>query len=201
MPRHAGLAALAAVLATLACAPAAGAAATTEGTVTLLKGSTITVTFPDGTSHTQPMGGTFRGTVPSRRRTAPFRIALEVSNAYEAFGPRAVLCGGVRSVGSWRSVFILAEVYSGAPPSWVRVGADGRVTLSWSVYSLNAFTGCRAPLYAGQPDPALQTVTLTGTTTKLGLRRLVLRGGAGQIPTADGPAGFSIKLVTRVDVS
>ena len=113
MRRHGSLIAIASVVAGLACAPAAGAASVTEGTVTLLKGSTLIVTFPDGTTHTQPVRGTFRGTVPSRARRAPFRIALEVSNAYAAFGPDAPLCGGGRSVIPWRQGLLLAPQLRG----------------------------------------------------------------------------------------
>lgn len=200
MRRHGSLIAIASVVAGLACAPATGAASVTEGTVTLLKGSTLIVTFPDGTTHTQPVRGTFRGTVPSRARRAPFRIALEVSNAYAAFGPDAPLCGGGRSVIPWRQGLLLAPTSLGAPPSWVRVGGDGQARLSWSVHGLNAFTGCREPAFSPLV-PAPATLTLTGGTTKLGLRRLVLRGGATAIPTYDGNAGFSITLVTRVEFS
>jgi hypothetical protein len=180
-------------------APAALAAGPKDGTVTVLKGSAIRVTFPDGTVHAQPMRGNLLGTFPAPGTGRV--MTLYQSNAQELFGPGARLCDGVTIVWPIRQGFILAQVYSGAPPSTMTLAGDGKVVVSMTVNGgMYALTGCAAPFAVGQtPDP---TLTLTGRTGGRGLRHLVLRGGRTGIPVSGGKqASFRLTLITRVDVS
>ena len=187
------------VFGALALAPAANAQ---EGKVTLLKGSTLGVTYPDGTSHVQPMRGRFLGTLPAPALNTEVRMALYYSTASAIFLPRTPLCHGGTNDVRYKYTFVLAQVEAGAPPSTMLFGNDGRVTLSWTVpLGVRTFTGCRSPII-DQPATGDQTLTLTGKAGRRGLNRLVLRGGANDIPVEDnGRASFSVRLVTRVDFS
>ncbi len=196
--RHRSGVLIGAVVTCCALSPAASASEHTPA-ITLLKGSALTVQYPDGTAQAFPIRGRLIGTLPkSPAMNTDVRLSLRASSVAVRIRRGAQLCSGEAAGSTWSRAYAVAQQQTGAPPSAMTFAASGQVTLSWSTYGSTSFTDC-APQNPAQLDTASSTITLTGRPGRLGLRRLVLTGRQSGIVVSGGTASVSLRLITRVD--